>query len=82
MRLPKKQFQILKNTDAHSPLLVGDHSQCRLRKLVVDGVVYGTHIQIVVAKSAAHGKEQRDGIRFVFHCGEMEGSILEFHTMR
>jgi len=60
-----------------SPLLVGHHGQGGLRIFVVDGIVDGAHVQHIVEQLAAHGHQDGDGMRFVFHGGQVESGVLE-----
>ena len=49
----KKLFQVKEKTLV-LPLLMGDHSESGFRELVIDGVVDGTHVQVVIAEPASH----------------------------
>lgn len=71
-------YDLVKLTVCGLPLFVGDHSQRSFRELVVYGVVDSTHVEVIIAETAAHGEKQCYGVRLVFHRGQMKRSVLEF----
>lgn len=56
---------------------MGDHSQSSLQILVINCIVNCAHFRLIVEKFAFHGQKLRDDIWPVFHCGQMESSVLQ-----
>lgn len=55
-----------------------DHRQRCLGKLIVNGVIDCAQIQRVEQQFTVHVQQQRDGVRFVLHGGQVQSGVFVF----